>query len=345
VFARGTFEAPGVGDTGQAFVDALNSRLGGGAVDVYAVDYPASLDFQDAAEGVVDATNKVESIAATCPRTKIVLGGYSQGAAVAGYTVSDAVPPGYVLPAGITGPMPATIPPHVAAVTLFGKPSNGFLDVVDRSAPPIAIGQAYSAKALELCAAGDPVCGGGLDRAAHSAYKNNGMADQQPNSSSTPSTHPPCDVATASAPAAPGAAFNISPRTFPCSRGREPSRPFLATMGSHHRRSDLVPQTATGHREGAGLPQRRLHLRGPLHGPTSRPQWRPTTHTQVIARPLSGFPTNSGPQFGSAANLTRRLCRRPAPGRDHQRRRGTALARRPLIDSPLSLIKRFGRAV
>ena len=178
VFARGTFEAPGVGDTGQAFVDALNSRLGGRAVDVYAVDYPASLDFQDAAEGVVDATNKVESIAATCPGTKIVLGGYSQGAAVAGYTVSDAVAPGYVLPAGITGPMPATIPPHVAAVTLFGKPSNGFLDVVDRSAPPIAIGQAYSAKALELCADGDPVCGGGLDRAAHSAYKNNGMADQ-----------------------------------------------------------------------------------------------------------------------------------------------------------------------
>ena len=29
VFARGTFEAPGVGATGQAFVDALNARLGG----------------------------------------------------------------------------------------------------------------------------------------------------------------------------------------------------------------------------------------------------------------------------------------------------------------------------
>lgn len=29
VFARGTFEAPGVGDTGQAFVEALTSRLGG----------------------------------------------------------------------------------------------------------------------------------------------------------------------------------------------------------------------------------------------------------------------------------------------------------------------------
>ena len=178
VFARGTFEAPGVGDTGQAFVDALNSRLGGRTVDVYAVDYPASLDFDDAVQGVIDASNEVESIAATCPHTRIVLGGYSQGAAVAGYTTSDATPPGYVLPAGISGPMPASVSPHVAAVTLFGKPSSGFLDLVDRRAPPITIGQLYAAKTLELCAAGDPVCGGGLDRAAHSAYKDNGMAQQ-----------------------------------------------------------------------------------------------------------------------------------------------------------------------
>jgi cutinase len=197
VFARGTFEAPGVGETGQAFVDALTSRLGDKAVDVYAVNYPASLNFDDAAQGVVDAGNEVEAIAANCPRTKIVLGGYSQGAAVAGYTTTDSVPPDYVLPAGITGPMPAAIAPHVAAVTLFGKPSNGFLDLVDRSAPPITIGQLYSAKTIELCAPGDPVCGqlysaktielcapgdpvcgGGLSGAAHSEYKSNGMAEQ-----------------------------------------------------------------------------------------------------------------------------------------------------------------------
>ena len=86
VFARGTFEQPGVGATGQAFVDALTDRLGGKSVDVYAANYPASLDFKHAAEGIVDVRNKVESIAGSCPSTKIVLGGYSQGAAVAGYT-------------------------------------------------------------------------------------------------------------------------------------------------------------------------------------------------------------------------------------------------------------------
>jgi cutinase len=42
VFARGTFEAPGVGDTGQAFIDPLNSRLDSKTVDVY----PASFNFK-----------------------------------------------------------------------------------------------------------------------------------------------------------------------------------------------------------------------------------------------------------------------------------------------------------
>jgi cutinase len=179
VFARGTLEAPGVGATGQAFVDALNARLQGKTVDVYAVNYPASLDFGRAADGIVDASSKIQAIAASCPTTKIVLGGYSQGAAVAGYTTTDAVPAGFALPAGITGPMAAAIAPHVAAVVLFGTPDSGFLNLVDHNAPPITIGGLYTAKTLQLCATGDPVCfPGGLNRAAHSSYKDNGMADQ-----------------------------------------------------------------------------------------------------------------------------------------------------------------------
>ena len=179
VFARGTFEAPGVGATGQAFVDALNARLPGKTVDVYAVNYPASLDFGQAADGIADASNKIETIAASCPNTKIVLGGYSQGAAVAGYTTTDTVPAGFALPAGVTGPMPPAIAPHVAAVVLFGTPDTWFLNLADRNAPPITVGQLYTAKTLQLCATGDPVCfPGGLERAAHSSYKDNGMADQ-----------------------------------------------------------------------------------------------------------------------------------------------------------------------
>jgi cutinase len=179
VFARGTFEAPGVGATGQAFVDALSARLGGKTVEVYGVDYPASLDFQTAANGVADAANKVEATAANCANTQIVLGGYSQGAAVAGYTTTDTVPAGIVLPAGIAGTLPPAIASHVAAVVLFGTPSDWFLNLVAHDAPPITIGHLYTAKTVELCNPGDPICfPGGGDRAAHSAYKTNGMADQ-----------------------------------------------------------------------------------------------------------------------------------------------------------------------
>jgi cutinase len=179
VFARGTNEAPGVGATGQAFVDALNARLPGRTVDVYGVNYPASLDFGRAADGIVDASNRIQTIAANCPTTKIILGGYSQGAAVAGYTTTDNVPAGFALPAGITGPMSPAIAQHVAAVVLFGTPDTWFMDLVDHDAPPIAVGQLYAGKTLQLCATGDPVCfPGGLDRGAHSSYKSNGMADQ-----------------------------------------------------------------------------------------------------------------------------------------------------------------------
>jgi cutinase len=179
VFARGTFEAPGVGATGQAFVDALTDRLPGKTVDVYAVNYPASLDFGQAVDGIADASNRIQSMAANCPATKIVLGGYSQGAAVAGYTTSASVPAGFVLPASISGPMPPAVASHVAAVALFGTPDDWFLHLADRDAPSIAIGPLYSGKTIQLCATGDPVCyPGGLNRSAHSSYKDNGMAIQ-----------------------------------------------------------------------------------------------------------------------------------------------------------------------
>jgi len=62
---------------------------------------------------------------------------------------------------------------------LFGTPDSWFLNLVANGAPPITIGQAYAAKTLPLCATGDPVCfPGGLERSAHSSYKDNGMADQ-----------------------------------------------------------------------------------------------------------------------------------------------------------------------
>jgi len=179
VFARGTFEPPGVGATGQAFVDSLRAKAGGKSVDVYPVNYPASLDFATAADGVVDASNKVRDTVANCPNTKIVIGGYSQGAAVAAYITEDAVPAGFTLPPGMVGPMEPSTADHVAAVALFGKPSSGFLQMIYTGAPPITVGSRYAGKTLDLCIPQDPICSTtGGDNGAHTMYAANGMTDQ-----------------------------------------------------------------------------------------------------------------------------------------------------------------------
>lgn len=195
VFARGTFEPPGVGGTGEAFVDSLRSKLGGKSLEVYPVNYPASLDFQTAADGVIDASNRVQAVAAACPDTKIVLGGFSQGAAVAGYLTADSVPAGFAMPAGLNGPMPPSVADHVAAVALFGKPSSGFLQMIANTAPPISVGHLYAGKTTDMCIPEDPICSpAGGDSNAHNLYPADGLTDQaadfvvQKVAASTPST-------------------------------------------------------------------------------------------------------------------------------------------------------------
>jgi hypothetical protein len=182
IFARGTGEPPGVGGVGQAFVDALQSAAAGKSVSVYPVNYAASGDFDDrtafaqtVVDGVRDAGAHVESTAANCPDTRIVLGGYSQGAAVAGFVTSADVPSG-VSAAAVPQPLPAEAADHVAAVVLFGKPSDAWTSRY--GAPAITVGPAYAAKTTQLCAQGDTICDGtpgGNPSFAHALYPVNGM--------------------------------------------------------------------------------------------------------------------------------------------------------------------------
>lgn len=179
IFARGTFEAPGIGRTGEAFVNSLRPQLGGRSLGVYAVNYPASLDFARAVDGIVNSSNRIRTIVDSCPDTQIILGGYSQGAAVNAYVTMDAIPEGVALPPGVTDTLGASQRDRIAAVVLFGKPSAAVVGLVNRAAPPITMGAAFADKTLDLCAPQDPVCeAGSLDRAAHSLYAVNGMAEQ-----------------------------------------------------------------------------------------------------------------------------------------------------------------------
>lgn len=175
VFARGTFEPPGVGGIGQSFVDAVRKQAAGKSVSVYAVNYPASTDFPTATQGIRDAASHIEATAAGCPDTRIVLGGFSQGAAVAGFVTSQTVPSGGET-FSVPDPMPPAIADHVAAVALMGKPSPKFMEAIDT--PPVEIGPLYQGKTIDLCIVNDPICSGTGDGANHALYNKNGMTDQ-----------------------------------------------------------------------------------------------------------------------------------------------------------------------
>lgn len=176
VFARGTGEPPGVGPTGQAFVSALNARTPGSPPDVYAVDYPANDHWDTGVDGIRDAGAHVVSRASTCPRTKMVLGGYSQGAAVMGFVTSPQVPDG-VDPATVPKPLDPDVADHVAAVVLFAMPNERAMNFLKE--PTIVIGPLYQAKTLQVCAPEDAVCSDGMDFAAHDSYASGGAAVDQ----------------------------------------------------------------------------------------------------------------------------------------------------------------------
>ncbi|ART71867.1 cutinase family protein [Mycobacterium dioxanotrophicus] len=165
VFARGTNDSPGLGRIGNAFVSSLRGKVGGRSVGTYAVNYPASYDFLAAAGGANDASGHVQWMMDNCPNTRLVLGGYSQGAAV--IDVIAAVP----FPAvGFNAPLPPNAPDHIAAVAVFGNPSA-------KLGLPMTASPVYGSRAIDLCNPNDPVCTDGNSVDAHRAY-DGGPANQ-----------------------------------------------------------------------------------------------------------------------------------------------------------------------
>ena len=81
VFARGTAEPPGLGAVGDALLAALQPALGSRNVQAYAVNYPASYNFLTTGDAANDARDHIAQMADQCPATRLVLGGFSQGAA------------------------------------------------------------------------------------------------------------------------------------------------------------------------------------------------------------------------------------------------------------------------
>lgn len=171
VFARGTSEAPGVGRVGQAFANSLAPQLGGRTMGTYGVNYPASYDFLNTAAGATDVTNRIAMMAQQCPGTRIVLGGYSQGAAV--IDMLAGVPPlgNKVGNIGSAPPLPGGLNNNVAAVAVFGNPATKFGN-------PVSAAGSFAGKAIDLCADGDPICSSGRNPFAHAHYESSAFINQ-----------------------------------------------------------------------------------------------------------------------------------------------------------------------
>jgi cutinase len=166
VFARGTGEPAGIGRVGQALVDALQSQMPGRTITTYGVNYPASYDFLMAQDGAVDAEQHVRSMAAQCPTTRIVLGGYSQGAAVVDMMLG--IPPlgEKIGDIGSAAPLTADLAPFVSAIAVFGNPATKFGNPVTVAAAP------FGGRGIDLCKDGDPICSKGRNPFAHKDYEN-----------------------------------------------------------------------------------------------------------------------------------------------------------------------------
>jgi cutinase-like protein len=150
VFARGRLEPPGVGAVGDALVNSLRSQTSR-SVGVYGVNWPADIAVSP---GANDIRAHVQSMAASCPNTRMVVGGYSLGASAADLAVRG---------------MPPSLDQYIAAVALFG---NG--------ARRLGPAPAFAGKTIDQCADGDPICGRGFNWDSHlqPSYLGSGLVDQ-----------------------------------------------------------------------------------------------------------------------------------------------------------------------
>jgi cutinase len=142
IFARGRIEPAGVGQIGNAFVSAVRQKTGKN-VNVYAVRYPADSEIDI---GANDMSQRIQSTVANCPNTRIVLGGYSLGAAVTDVVL--ALPFSFF---GFKNPLPPEMEQHIAAVALFGNGSAW-------AGPIGAFNPVYRERTIEMCHGADPIC-------------------------------------------------------------------------------------------------------------------------------------------------------------------------------------------
>ncbi|CAN5303407.1 cutinase family protein [soil metagenome] len=170
IFARGRLEPAGAGQLGNALVGDLRAKSDKN-IGLYGVNYPADNQID---MGANDMSARVQYNMANCPDTRLVLGGYSLGAASTDVVL--ALPMAF---GGFKNPLPPDADQHIAAVALFGNGTQGF-------GPIGNFNPVYRERTIEMCHGDDPICNPGDPNNfgtvwpdhLQPAYIDSGMVDQ-----------------------------------------------------------------------------------------------------------------------------------------------------------------------
>ncbi|EEH09423.1 conserved hypothetical protein [Histoplasma capsulatum G186AR] len=169
ITARGTSEDPGEGRLASIASDLANERQNSKRI---ALDYPADLFPYSLSlyKGIQALTGLLNTSVSSCPQSKIVLLGYSQGAHVIGNVLCGGAFAERAVDRTIADKVSAIIfmadPRHVPGKSfdvgsstrsgLFPRPDSEACDT-------------YASRMRSYCDSGDPVCDSGFDREVHSA--------------------------------------------------------------------------------------------------------------------------------------------------------------------------------
>ncbi|KAG6014401.1 hypothetical protein E4U54_005381 [Claviceps lovelessii] len=119
---RGSTELPGIGVSGTLLGTQVKDQIKG--TKIVALDYPATLSDPLYADSVVNGTKALTKLISqhvkSCPKDKIAIMGYSQGAQVAMDTICGSDDSGFDKTAPIASDK---VENHVVAIAVFGDPT------------------------------------------------------------------------------------------------------------------------------------------------------------------------------------------------------------------------------